>query len=51
MDWQNLLDGATIFLTKFLVLVGITGFAAAVVYGVEVAADRIRGNRRQRQRT
>ena len=48
MDWQSFTESATIFLTKFLVLVGITGFAAAVVYGIEVASDRIRGNRRQR---
>jgi hypothetical protein len=50
MDWQGLLDGATIFATKFLVLIAITGFAAVVVYGIEVASDRVRGHRRPRQR-
>jgi hypothetical protein len=48
MDWQGLLDGATTFGTKFLVLVGITGFAAVIVYGVEMAAERVRSNRRRR---
>ncbi|HTI85114.1 MAG TPA: hypothetical protein VL966_00765 [Alphaproteobacteria bacterium] len=48
MDWQSVLDSAGIFATKFLVLVAITGFAAVVVYGIEVASDRIRGNRRQK---
>jgi hypothetical protein len=48
MDWQSILDGAGIFATKFLVLVGITGLAAVIVYGVEVASDRVRGNRRQK---
>jgi hypothetical protein len=51
MDWQTILDGAGIFATKFLILLGITGFAAAVVYGLEVAADRVRGQRHRRQRT
>ena len=48
MDWQGLLDSVTIFATKFLVLVGITAFAAAIVYALETVSDRIRGHRRQR---
>ena len=48
MDWQGLLDSVGIFATKFLVLIGITGFAAAVVYSLEMLADRVRGRWRKR---
>jgi hypothetical protein len=41
-------ESATIFGTKFLVLVGITGFAAVIVYALETLTDKFRGNRRQR---